>query len=209
MTSSVSTSTSVWPPMTTQPIAWLVAEPTPLVTTSGTMPATNASVVIRIGRSRSRLAWTIGVVRVQPGVAQLVGVVDLQNRVLLDDAEQHQQPERREDVQRLLEDDQRQQRERQRQRQRQQDRDRVQPRLELRRQDQIHEDRTTARTRSGTRSPVRLSSRDRPAKPARYSGPRLELAARPRRSAPAPSPCDVPGSRLAVSGDLPLPRPCG
>ena len=32
---------------------------------------------------------------------QLVGVVDLQNRVLLHDAEQHQQPERREDVQRL------------------------------------------------------------------------------------------------------------
>ena len=39
-----------------------------------------------------------------------------------------------------LEDDERHQRERQRQRQRQQDRHRVQPRLELRRQDQIHED---------------------------------------------------------------------
>jgi len=51
-----------------------------------------------------------------------------------------QQPERREDVQRLLEDDQRQERERQRQRQRQQNRDRVQPRLELRRQDEVHED---------------------------------------------------------------------
>ena len=80
------------------------------------------------------------VVRVEAGLLQLVRVIDLQNRVLLDDAEQHQQAERREDVQRLLEDDDRQQRERQRQRQRQQNRDRVQPRLELRRQDQIHED---------------------------------------------------------------------
>ena len=31
----------------------------PLETISGIMPATNAKVVIRIGRSRSRLAWTI------------------------------------------------------------------------------------------------------------------------------------------------------
>src|SRR5207237_8202554 len=74
------------------------------------------------------------------GFLELVRVVDLQNRVLLHHAEQHQQPERREDVQRLLEDDDRQQREGQRERQRQQNRDRMQPRLELRREDQIHED---------------------------------------------------------------------
>ena len=124
----------------TKPIAWLVPEPMPRETMSGIMPATNANVVIRIGRSRSRLAWTIASCVRQPGLLQLVGVVDLQNRVLLHDAEQHQQAERREDVQRLPEDDDRQQREGQRQRQRQQDRDRVQPRLELRRQNQIHED---------------------------------------------------------------------
>ena len=121
-------------------MAWLVPAPMPRETISGIMPATNAKVVIRIGRSRSRLALHDRVVRRQSGLLQLVGVIDLQNRVLLHDAEQHQQAERREDVQRLPEDDDRQQRERQRQRQRQQDRDRMQPRLELRRQDQIHED---------------------------------------------------------------------
>ena len=140
MTSSVSSSASDWPPKMTKPIAWLVPEPMPRETISGIMPATNANVVIRIGRSRSRLARTIASCVRHAGLLQLVGVVDLQNRVLLHDAEQHQQAERREDVQRLPEDDDRQQRERQRQRQRQQNRDRVQPRFELRRQDQIHED---------------------------------------------------------------------
>ncbi len=43
-------------------------------------------------------------------------MIDLQNRILLDDAEQDQQPEGRVDVQRLPRDDDRQQRERQRQR---------------------------------------------------------------------------------------------
>ena len=42
----------------TKPIAWLVPAPIPRETISGSMPATNAKVVIRIGRSRSRLAWT-------------------------------------------------------------------------------------------------------------------------------------------------------
>ena len=124
----------------TKPIAWLVPEPMPLETISGIMPATNAK---RRHQNRPQpIAARLddGVVRRQPGLLQLVGVVDLQNRVLLHDAEQHQQAERREDVQRLPEDDDRQQRERQRQRQRQQNRDRVQPRFELRRQNQIHED---------------------------------------------------------------------
>src|SRR4029077_1558613 len=71
---------------------------------------------------------------------ELVGVVDLQDGVLLHDAEEHQQAERRENVQRLPEDDDRQEREGQRQRQRQENRDGMQPRLELRRQNQIHED---------------------------------------------------------------------
>ena len=59
MTSSVSSSASDWPPKITNPIAWLVPEPMPLETMSGIMPATKASVVIRIGRSRSRLACTM------------------------------------------------------------------------------------------------------------------------------------------------------
>jgi hypothetical protein len=104
------------------------------------MPATNASVVIRIGRRRSRLACTIASRALHARLAQLVRVVDLQDRVLLHHAEEHQHAERREDVERLAEDDDRDERERQRQRQRQQDRHRVEPRLELRRQHQIHED---------------------------------------------------------------------
>ena len=67
------------------------------------MPATKASVVIRIGRRRSRLAWHDGVVGAEPGRAQLVGVIDLQDRVLLHDAEEHEEAEPREDVQRLAE----------------------------------------------------------------------------------------------------------
>ena len=140
MTSSVSSSASDWPPKMTNPIAWFVPDPTPRETISGIMPATNANVVIRIGRSRSRLACTIASCVRQARLLELVGVVDLQNRVLLHDAEQHEQAERREDVQRLPEDDDRQQREGQRQRQRQQNRDRMQPRFELCRENEIHED---------------------------------------------------------------------
>ena len=56
MTISVSSSASDWPPKITKPMARLVPEPMPLETISGIMPATNANVVIKIGRRRSRLA---------------------------------------------------------------------------------------------------------------------------------------------------------
>ena len=52
--------------MITLPIARLVPAPVPLETTSGIMPATKASVVIRIGRSRSRLARRIASSRGMP-----------------------------------------------------------------------------------------------------------------------------------------------
>ena len=81
-----------------------------------------------------------GVMRAHPRLFQLIGVIDLQNRVLLDDAEEHEQPERGEDVERLPEDDEREQRERQRQRERQQNRDRVDPGFELRCEHEVHED---------------------------------------------------------------------
>ena len=87
--------------MMTNPMARFVPEPTPLDSTSGIMPATNDSVVIRIGRSRSRLAWMIASCALMPVVPELVGVVDLQDRVLLHDAEEHEQAEAREDVERL------------------------------------------------------------------------------------------------------------
>ena len=71
---------------------------------------------------------------------QVVHVVDLQDRVLLHDAEQHEQSQGREQVQRVAGRPERQERERHGQRQRQQDRERVDDALELRRQDHVHED---------------------------------------------------------------------
>ena len=64
------------------------------------MPATSASVVIRIGRSRSRLAWMIASCRSHALRAQADRVIDLQDRVLLDDAEEQQHAERGVDVER-------------------------------------------------------------------------------------------------------------
>ena len=66
-------------------------------------------------------------------------MVDLQDRVLLDHAEQHQHAERRVEVERLTREQQRQQRERRRERQRQQDHERLHHALELRREDHVHE----------------------------------------------------------------------
>ena len=80
-----------------------------LESSSGIMPATKATVVIRMGRSRSRLACQDGFVARHARGAELVGVVDLQDRVLLHHAEEHQDAQQREDVERLLEDDQRDQ----------------------------------------------------------------------------------------------------
>ena len=56
---SVSSRAIDWPPKITNPMAWFVPAPMPFDTMSGSMPATNANVVIRIGRSRSRLACTM------------------------------------------------------------------------------------------------------------------------------------------------------
>jgi hypothetical protein len=72
--------------------------------------------------------------------AQLQRVVDLQDRVLLHDAEEHEHAGHREDVDRLAEENDRQDGEGHRQRQREQDGDRVQPRLELGGEHQVHED---------------------------------------------------------------------
>jgi len=53
--SSVSSSDSSWPMTTGPAVARLNSAPMPCDVTSGSMPATNANVVIRIGRNRSRL----------------------------------------------------------------------------------------------------------------------------------------------------------
>jgi hypothetical protein len=89
-----------------------------------------------------------GVAQRQPAPAQLVGVVHLQNGVLLYDAEQQQQRQDGEDVEALAGDERREQPERNRQRQREHDRHRMHERLELRRQHHVHEDQ---RERDGQR----------------------------------------------------------
>jgi hypothetical protein len=63
---SVRTSVMNWPPGMTNPMARFVAAPMPLESTSGTIPATNAKVVMRIGLNRSRLACRIAASRSMP-----------------------------------------------------------------------------------------------------------------------------------------------
>ena len=72
--------------------------------------------------------------------AQLVGVVDLQNRGLLDHAEQHQNAQRRVEIQRLAAEPQAEQPEGHGQRQREQNRQRMDEVLELGGQHDVHED---------------------------------------------------------------------
>ena len=66
-------------------------------------------------------------------------MVDLKDGVLFHHPEQHQDPQHGEDVEFLAKQQQRHQRERNGQRQREQNGDRVEPRLELRGQNQVHE----------------------------------------------------------------------
>jgi hypothetical protein len=65
-TTSVRKSDSVWPPMTTTAIVRRSSAPGPVPSASGNIPPTSASVVIRIGRSRSRLASRMAMSRSCP-----------------------------------------------------------------------------------------------------------------------------------------------
>ncbi len=104
------------------------------------MPATNASVVMRIGPEPLAAREDDRLVALHPALAELVRELDLEDRVLLDDAEEDEDAERREDVDALSEDEDREERERHRQGEGEEDRHRVQPALELRREDEVHED---------------------------------------------------------------------
>ena len=188
-------------------MAWLVAAPTPLRDHQRDHAGDE-----RQRRHQNRpqpIAAGLhdGVVRVQPGLAQLVGVIDLQDRVLLHDAEQHQQAEAGEDVQRLPEDES----------------DSSANGSVSGSDSRIvtgcsHDSNCAARIRymktSDSRMAernavaVRLSSRERPVKPARYSGLKFKLLRRRRRSAAAPRACEVPGSMLAVTSPAAAGR-CG
>src|SRR5579884_1676223 len=132
---SVSSSDRVWPPMITVLIAGFVAAPTQPVA----------------ARRHDR---RVAAVPLRP---ELVRAIDLEDRVLLHDAEEHQDAELREDVERAVQREDRQQGKRHGQRQREQDRDRVEPRLELRRQHEVHEpERHDERLREGRRLPALL-----------------------------------------------------
>jgi hypothetical protein len=65
-TTSVRKSDSDWPPMTTTAMVRRSSAPGPVPRASGSMPPTSASVVMRIGRSRSRLASMIATPRSWP-----------------------------------------------------------------------------------------------------------------------------------------------
>jgi hypothetical protein len=109
VTSRVSSRQSTWPPRIVTAIDARDPAPAPLPNAIGIIPATIAMVVIRIGRSRTWFGLNQRLVPLDALLAQRVGVVDLQDRVLLDDAEQHHQADRAVDVDRHAERHQRQQ----------------------------------------------------------------------------------------------------
>ncbi len=71
VTSRVRSSESVCPPMTTTAIVRRSSAPGPVPSASGSMPPTSASVVIRIGRRRSRLPCMIASWRGMPFARRL------------------------------------------------------------------------------------------------------------------------------------------
>jgi len=77
----------------------LVPDPTPRETLSGIIPATNANVVMRIGRSRSRLACTMASARRQPVALSWLAWSICRIESLLHDADEYQEAQRRQDVQ--------------------------------------------------------------------------------------------------------------
>src|SRR5438876_9294097 len=99
---SVMSSESACPPMMTRAIEPREPEPGPRPSAIGTMPNTSMTVVIRIGRRRTRFAARMAASRAMPR-AQRVRVVDLQDAVLLHDPEEHEEPEHAVDVERLAE----------------------------------------------------------------------------------------------------------
>ena len=77
-----------------------ISAPAPAATTSGTTPRMNANEVIRIGRSRSRDASSVASNRGRPSWCSLLGELDDQDRVLARQADQHDQADLHEDVDR-------------------------------------------------------------------------------------------------------------
>ena len=86
------------PPATDVPTELRAPAPAPVATASGITPRMKANEVIRIGRSRMRPASTRGLEDRQAALAQLLGELDDQDRVLGREADQHHEPDLAEHV---------------------------------------------------------------------------------------------------------------
>jgi len=89
------------PPTTRIPIERFVAAPAPLPSVSGIIPATRASVVIRIAPQSIAISLDDRVVAIQTTCTHRIRVIDLQNRVFLNDSKEQEDSEGGKDVQRL------------------------------------------------------------------------------------------------------------
>ena len=86
------------PPATVVPTELRAAAPAPVAYASGSTPRMKAIEVIRIGRSRMRAGFDRGVDDRQALLAQLLGELDDQDRVLRRQADQQHQADLAEDV---------------------------------------------------------------------------------------------------------------
>ena len=86
------------PPATAVPTELRAPAPAPVANASGSTPRMNANDVIRIGRRRMRAGLDRGVDDRSALLAQLLGELDDQDRVLGRQPDQHDQPDLAEDV---------------------------------------------------------------------------------------------------------------
>ena len=86
------------PPATDVPTELRAPAPAPVATASGSTPRMNANDVMRIGRSRMRAASTAASTIDMPLLAQLLGELDDQDRVLGREADEHDEADLAEDV---------------------------------------------------------------------------------------------------------------
>ena len=89
------------PPITHTAIGARVSPPSLIASATGSMPKIIAAVVITIGRSRMMPASISASVERLPSRRELIREVDQQDRVLRDEAHQHDHADHREDVERL------------------------------------------------------------------------------------------------------------
>ena len=138
----------IMPLTSMMPMLLRAPAPGPVAMTSGKCPATVAAVVIRIGRSRVAAASMTAASLSMPGLLQVIGELHDQDAVLGHQADERDQPHLAVDVQRRQPEEREEQRARDRERHRtRQDDEGIAEALELRRQDQIDQDRRQQKRR--------------------------------------------------------------